>query len=135
MHSWPIIYSRSFELLDFSPIRILTRIHICNGKPRMIYWQWLLQIALKYVEALYIWWSFRHRLLCNYQSRLYSEWNAKARWSSSFLRRKKRNFKEYLRERTKILDISIVDLQRKVDEISTKMFSANLKRQFARIEM
>ena len=48
---------------------------------------------------------------------------------------KKRNFKEYLRERTKILDISIVDLQRKVDEISTKMFSANLKRQFARIEM
>ena len=47
---------------------------------------------------------------------------------------KKRNFKEYLRERTKILDISIVDLQRKVDEISTKMFSANLKRQLQELK-
>ena len=44
---------------------------------------------------------------------------------------KKRNFKEYLRERTKILDWHINSrFTCKVDEIFTKMFSANLKKQF-----
>ena len=51
--------------------------------------------------------------------------------------KKKRNFKEFLREHTKILDISIVDfsVHRKVDEIFATKFSAKLKKAIVRIGM